>query len=214
MIADDGSTSNEKEEQSERKVALPSKMPDEWLKQLSGVMPSRWTILLGSAVLAAFIGWASSYSTARMTISANLDLEKTKVALQFAQEQAHAVSASYANLAGALNDLSSAFGSYLVLVAVASEQQMGACVKAALSAQLSEVGKADAKVAAAIDSPSMASVALKYDVDACLAQLAPVLVQGSREPKSILAHRDIEAKIHELMVRAQQNATSPSIQLR
>ena len=68
---------------------LPSEIPPSWLAAIKdAVKPVLWPSLLGSAVLAALIGLASSYITARMTISGQLRVESEKARFQFQQERA------------------------------------------------------------------------------------------------------------------------------
>jgi len=132
-----------------REFVLPHKLPDEWLKQLSGTTPSWRTTLLGSAVVAGVIAWASSYFTARMTISANLDLERAKLSLQMQQEQARVKSAAYMKLAEAISDLHTTFASYLIFVAIAGANKTDKAESASVSRELTEVVKSERGVATA-----------------------------------------------------------------
>jgi hypothetical protein len=188
-------------------MEFPRRLPDEWVKQLANAAPPIWPTLLGSAVLAALIGWASSYFTAQMTISANLDLERTKAKLQLAQEQARTRGTAYANLAASLNDLHNAYASYVVLVGVSNGTD--AKEKTALSAQLALVGLAERKVGIANRGPNMDSTVLTSDVDSCLAQLTPVLMSADKNPKSVLSQKALDDTIVELIQRARQSTNAP-----
>jgi hypothetical protein len=187
-------------------VALPPAMPDGWLIQFEKHMPRFWPTLLGSAVLAALIGWASAYFTARMTISANVQLEQVKAELQTAQERLHARTTAYVELAAALDDLHAAFLSYVNLVQFATEHGMDKKDVSSLSADLAEVGRAEAKVVKARNNRNVDQNVLTTDVDACLSELVPVLVQADRDPKLVLQHRSIDAALSALASRAQHKA--------
>ncbi len=195
--------------QSQTVLPLPDSMPKAWVEQITNAMPQVWPTLLGSAVLAAFIGWASSYFTARMTINANLDLEKTKIKLQMDQEKTRTRSAAYNDLATALETLHNTFSSYIVFVKYLSTNQSADKKDSkALAAQLAEVGKAEAKVATAAENVNLAPNALKPDIDSCLGELVPTLLAAAKEPKSVLAHESIDNKLTELASLAHQQAFS------
>jgi hypothetical protein len=186
---------------------LPSRMPDAWVQQLAETKRMDWPTILGSAVLAALIGWASSYFTAKMTIEANVQLEQSKINLQLAQEHARALSAAYTSLAGTLTDLHTAFASYLVFAQAASSHGLSKEDRNALSSQGNEVGKAEAKVVRATSNPILASSPLLTDVDSCLADLVPLLDKAGSAPTSVPAHKSIETKLADLASRAQQEAS-------
>jgi hypothetical protein len=189
-------------------VVLPPTMPDGWLVQFEKRVPKFWPTLLGSAVLAALIGWASAYFTARMTISANLKLEQTKVDLQNAQERLQARTTAYVELAAALDDLHSSFLSYVNLVQYASQHGMDKKDAASLSADLANVGKAEAKVVKAASNRTLGDNSLTTDINACLSELVPVVVQAQANPTSVLQHSSIDSEISALASRSQNKAYS------
>lgn len=196
-------------------IELPGVMPAEWVEQIKKAMPSFWPTLLGSSVLAALIGWASSYFTAQMTINANSELEKTKIKLQLAEEQARTRSSAYAELASDLDGLHQALSSYLILVQVVYEGPAKSASKsdvATLSDRLSEVGKAEARVIKVESNLNLNPNTLKSDIDQCLGDLVQMMQVASTDPQTALSHQSIDGALIKLAFRAQQEVSIKNLQ--
>lgn len=176
---------------------LPPRMPDAWLEQVSkSAKPKLWPLILSSSVVAALIGWASSYCTARMVINANLKLEQAKAELQIEQDRVRARSAAYTNLAISLDNLHKRYQALLILIPKASAGD--------LKGRFAEVGLAVRSVEEARGNPLLLKSSITSEVEACLSELNPVLAKAQTDPKSALAHQKIDSDLAELAYKAQQ----------
>lgn len=190
-----------------RNARLPSDIPPTWLAAIKDtIKPNLWPSLLGSAVLAALIGLASSYITARMTISGQLRVESEKTKFQFLQERAKEQVKAYQVLGIKLNDLRDAYLSYLIFVAAAQEHGMEAEDRKNLLPQANAVGKLEREVIAARRDFNLSKIDLLKNTDACLADIVVTLQAGQQDPVSVLKRRDIADRLQELGNEAQDEA--------
>jgi hypothetical protein len=194
---------------------LPSEIPPSWLAAIKdAVKPVLWPSLLGSAVLAALIGLASSYITARMTISGQLRVESEKARFQFQQERAKQQIQAYQVLGNKLKDLGDAYLSYLIFVAAAQQHGMNAVDRKNLLLQANAVGKLEREVITARHVSNLSKIPLLKNTDACLAEVAATLQAGQQNPVSALERRDLVDRLQRLGNEAQDQAdtirTEPS----
>ena len=170
---------------------LPSEIPPSWLAAIKdAVKPVLWPSLLGSAVLAALIGF------------------------QFQQERAKQQIQAYQVLGNKLKDLGDAYLSYLIFVAAAQQHGMNAVDRKNLLLQANAVGKLEREVITARHDSNLSKIPLLKNTDACLAEVAATLQAGQQNPVSALERRDLVDRLQRLGNEAQDQAdtirTEPS----
>ncbi len=168
--------------------------------------PSLLPALFGSAVLGALIGLASSYLTARMTIAANLQLEREKATFRIEEDRAREQIKAYQTLAIRLEDLHSAYVSYQIFTRAASVHGMDKEDRATLTTQREAVGKSEREVIAAERDLNVAGTNVSKEMAGCLTDLTMALSAARLQPLSVLNHRDIDGRLADLSNKARQEA--------
>jgi hypothetical protein len=164
-------------------LPLPSEMPHTWLDQIkSATKPGWWSGLLGSSLLATAISCGFSYFVSVKTIQANRKLEQEKSQRELRVEGIRSRSASYTNLARALDGLAAKLEVVVDLARIAQRSPMNATTVNRVREQLAEVGLAARSVRIAERDPILNGTDVSKAAEDCMSKLSPAIAAAQKEP--------------------------------